>query len=363
MRLYCLPSVGVSLCPFALILDMPAAPSLRRYTLSGKKRSGRGDSTLDEAEDDTEVEFILSHREVAAVVGSAALRAALQGATANPTTPAVAPIRGEDIDCDLSGFLSPSGGSSGQLKGQGKGRAGPRGAAQPERILGVLSTGSVLLITGSGLLHFAASVARELRALSGAVATPTSLLQAIQARLPTSHLSSFYATVWDALHFVHTSVLGSVDDFFGDPYSGSSGKILVAALRKTGPTRFSVFGMCVCSELPMAVRCFVPAPQPVPEDAALSSLQDLESDEAWAGKPVELGDTRCTGCICGVHLIWTSRGAQGRGYASAMVDACRTALVYSHVIPRSQVAFSQPTRQGKLLALRYTGRRDFLTFL
>eukprot|EP00658_Telonema_sp_P-2_P034352 TRINITY_DN25084_c0_g1_i1.p1 TRINITY_DN25084_c0_g1~~TRINITY_DN25084_c0_g1_i1.p1 ORF type:complete len:150 (+),score=17.70 TRINITY_DN25084_c0_g1_i1:345-794(+) len=136
-----------------------------------------------------------------------------------------------------------------------------------------------------------------------------------------------------------------------------------------GFTRFTIVGMCVCSELSMAVRCYTSEDTPTlldstsEQESTLSALSDRTTDDVWADEAVVLGDIRCSGCICGVHLVWVCKQSQGCGIASALIDACRRTLLFHHVVPRSQVAFSQPTRQGKMLALRYTARPVSYTHL
>ena len=291
----------------------------------------------------------------------------------------------DEVDEDLSSLFATT--SSGRLgdnvssNKKGVSSASPRGKgkkAPQEKLLGVLDDGTILLVTGNALLSWTNSVATEVESVAGASAvTPTSLMHTIQKRLGArpSPLPVFYTTVWDALSYVHNTVLGSVDDFLSDASTRSSSRNLVVALRGSGATasggfsRFTMVGMCVCSELSMAVRCFTSEHTPTSldgstdQESALSALSDRTTDDVWADEAVLLGDTRCSGCICGVHLVWVCKRSQGCGIASALIDACRKTLLFHHVIPRSQVAFSQPTRQGKMLALRYTNRRDFLTFV
>jgi ribosomal protein S18 acetylase RimI-like enzyme len=67
-------------------------------------------------------------------------------------------------------------------------------------------------------------------------------------------------------------------------------------------------------------------------------------------------------CICGISRIWVHRSFRRRGIATALLDTARSTLVYGFVFPKQQVAFSQPTIDGKLLALRYTGTPDLMVY-
>ena len=88
----------------------------------------------------------------------------------------------------------------------------------------------------------------------------------------------------------------------------------------------------------------------------------VEDTLRWASGSLEVSDTVCTGCICGVHAIWVEDALRGRGIATAMLDSVRRNVVYGYSIPRDHVAFSSPTTDGRMLALEFTGRKDFLIF-
>jgi hypothetical protein len=338
--------------------DRRKCPILHKIGKSRPRDSTDAPTEGPSQDESLEPEFFVSKRELESVVGQ--LQTSLT--EVRDEQPA-------DIDEDLSSFLSST--SSGRLgEKSAKKKAMPTGkrSQRQERIVGVLDEGRVVLVTGNVLLHWTDAIAAEAESAAGASAiTPTSLMHTINTKLGSrsSPLPSFYKSVWEALYHVHHSVLGSVDDFLSDPTTRSSSRTLVVAVRgcDAASSKFLVIGICVCSELPMAVRCFSPSTDLGEEGSALSSLLAGSSDDVWADEAVVLGDTRCTGCICGVHLVWVCKQSQGCGIASALIDACRRVLLFHHVIPRSQVAFSQPTRQGKLLALRYTRRRDFLTFI
>eukprot|EP00668_Euglena_longa_P029233 GGOE01036577.1.p1 GENE.GGOE01036577.1~~GGOE01036577.1.p1 ORF type:complete len:354 (+),score=35.11 GGOE01036577.1:109-1170(+) len=67
-------------------------------------------------------------------------------------------------------------------------------------------------------------------------------------------------------------------------------------------------------------------------------------------------------CICGINRIWVNSCARRRGIATTLVEVARERLVYGYAIPQSQVAFSQPTRDGKLFAHSYTGTTQLMVY-
>ena len=69
-----------------------------------------------------------------------------------------------------------------------------------------------------------------------------------------------------------------------------------------------------------------------------------------------------TGCLCGVSRVWVDGAARRRGVAAKMIHAARAMLVYGYEVPLEQVAFSQPSAEGKLLARAITQRDDFFVY-
>ncbi|CAI4544177.1 BCE_3a_G0018750.mRNA.1.CDS.1 [Saccharomyces cerevisiae] len=57
----------------------------------------------------------------------------------------------------------------------------------------------------------------------------------------------------------------------------------------------------------------------------------------------------------GISRIWVCRTARKLGIATKLIDVARENIVYGEVIPRYQVAWSQPTDSGGKLASKYNG--------
>eukprot|EP01012_Entosiphon_sulcatum_P023196 TRINITY_DN28177_c0_g1_i1.p1 TRINITY_DN28177_c0_g1~~TRINITY_DN28177_c0_g1_i1.p1 ORF type:complete len:314 (-),score=35.30 TRINITY_DN28177_c0_g1_i1:24-920(-) len=66
--------------------------------------------------------------------------------------------------------------------------------------------------------------------------------------------------------------------------------------------------------------------------------------------------------ICGFSRVWVHRHHRLRGIAHRLLETARARLVYGFEFPPCQCAFSQPTIDGKRLALHFTGTRRFLVF-
>ncbi|KAI9505503.1 hypothetical protein GGI25_000994 [Coemansia spiralis] len=65
---------------------------------------------------------------------------------------------------------------------------------------------------------------------------------------------------------------------------------------------------------------------------------------------------------CGISRIWVAPHARRRGIASQMVDALCRRFIYGCQLCLGSLAFSQPTADGRALAERIFGRRDFLVY-
>ncbi|KAJ1674769.1 hypothetical protein EV182_002598 [Spiromyces aspiralis] len=66
---------------------------------------------------------------------------------------------------------------------------------------------------------------------------------------------------------------------------------------------------------------------------------------------------------CGISRIWVSPRARRSGIASALLDAVRKSFAYGCQLSKSDIAFTQPTTQGRLLAESYMERPDFFVYI
>jgi len=65
---------------------------------------------------------------------------------------------------------------------------------------------------------------------------------------------------------------------------------------------------------------------------------------------------------CGVSRIWVYREERRRGIASKMMEAVRSSFIYGFTIPKDQIAFTQPTPDGKKFFTKYIGSENFLVY-
>ncbi|KAF9566628.1 N-acetyltransferase esco2 [Mortierella alpina] len=67
--------------------------------------------------------------------------------------------------------------------------------------------------------------------------------------------------------------------------------------------------------------------------------------------------------ICGINRIWVSRHYRRQKIASRMLDAVRSRFIYACKLDKKDLAFSQPTGDGKALAKQYLGTETFLVYV
>lgn len=67
--------------------------------------------------------------------------------------------------------------------------------------------------------------------------------------------------------------------------------------------------------------------------------------------------------ICGINRIWVSSQHRRQKIASRMLDAVRERFIYACKLETKDLAFSQPTGDGKALARRYLGTERFLVYV
>lgn len=78
------------------------------------------------------------------------------------------------------------------------------------------------------------------------------------------------------------------------------------------------------------------------------------------------GTVRCCGparrASAGIAKIFVHAAQRRRGVATRLLDAVRATLVYGRVVPRAELAVTQPTRDGTALFARYAGTPHFLVY-
>ncbi|XP_039026290.1 protein CHROMOSOME TRANSMISSION FIDELITY 7-like [Hibiscus syriacus] len=66
--------------------------------------------------------------------------------------------------------------------------------------------------------------------------------------------------------------------------------------------------------------------------------------------------------VCGIRAIWVSPYNRRKGIATQMLEAVRESFCRGHMIGKAELAFSEPSSDGKALASNYIGTGTFLVY-
>ncbi|XP_026100352.1 N-acetyltransferase ESCO2-like [Carassius auratus] len=93
------------------------------------------------------------------------------------------------------------------------------------------------------------------------------------------------------------------------------------------------------------------------ENAKDMSKEDfLEHHRAWCCSTV------AEQAICGVSRIWVFSLMRRKGIATRLLDTLRTTFMYGSHLTKEEIAFSDPTPEGKLFATKYCETPTFLVY-
>lgn len=108
-------------------------------------------------------------------------------------------------------------------------------------------------------------------------------------------------------------------------------------------------GCCVAEPITEGYRV-------LPESQSEGSPQKHPGHRPWCCSDVP------EKAFIGISRIWVQNQARRKGIATRLLDCVRQWALYGIEIPRSKMAFSDPTPDGKLLATRYAGTPHFLVY-
>lgn len=94
-----------------------------------------------------------------------------------------------------------------------------------------------------------------------------------------------------------------------------------------------------------------------PEKAKDMNKDDfMEHHRAWCCSTVP------EKAICGVSRIWVFNLMRRKSIATRLLDTVRTTFMYGCHLTKEEIAFSDPTPEGKLFAIKYCGTSTFLVY-
>uniref|UniRef100_A0A3Q1GBM5 Treacle protein-like n=1 Tax=Acanthochromis polyacanthus TaxID=80966 RepID=A0A3Q1GBM5_9TELE len=95
--------------------------------------------------------------------------------------------------------------------------------------------------------------------------------------------------------------------------------------------------------------------EPAPEGSEGEKVM-FERQRAWCCS------TTPEPAICGISRIWVVSMMRRLGIASRMIECLRNNFIYGSYLSKDEIAFSDPTPDGKLFATHYFGTSQFLVY-
>ncbi|RIA87151.1 ESCO1/2 acetyl-transferase-domain-containing protein [Glomus cerebriforme] len=104
----------------------------------------------------------------------------------------------------------------------------------------------------------------------------------------------------------------------------------------------------------------------------VDSSRDKAQSESEKGSKLQIGNdndgsgifcsTKPLRAVCGISRLWVKRDYRRRKIATKLLENIRKNFIYGCELKPSEVAFSQPSGDGKAFATQYTGTREFLVY-
>lgn len=144
------------------------------------------------------------------------------------------------------------------------------------------------------------------------------------------------------------SILKVMDTALGSPSAPSSSSTSSLSIMDASCSDTQILFLCVHERTGTVHGAAVAEP--------ISKARSIVEDDV----------VRCAGpfkrASAGIAKIFVYEAQRRRGVATKLLDAVRGSLVYGYVVPIDELAFTQPTRDGKALFAKYTGTKTFLVY-
>ncbi|KAG8133515.1 putative N-acetyltransferase ESCO1-like protein [Naja naja] len=94
----------------------------------------------------------------------------------------------------------------------------------------------------------------------------------------------------------------------------------------------------------------------IPDVSSENEMLTFERQKAWCCS------TTPEPAICGISRIWVFSMMRRKKIASRMLECLRNNFIYGSYLSKEEIAFSDPTPDGKLFATQYFGTSQFLVY-
>ncbi|XP_071965593.1 uncharacterized protein [Antedon mediterranea] len=135
----------------------------------------------------------------------------------------------------------------------------------------------------------------------------------------------------------------------GHPCSPSSRTLLFISIDN------KVAGCLIAEEIKEGYRV-------IPESTQEHTLKSAEEEVTDEKQKAWCCSNKAEPVVCGVSRIWSSVQMRRRNIASRMVDSLRMNYIFGTTLSKDDIAFSDPTPDGKIFASSYCGTKSFLVY-
>ncbi|XP_064002649.1 N-acetyltransferase ESCO2 isoform X2 [Pogoniulus pusillus] len=118
-----------------------------------------------------------------------------------------------------------------------------------------------------------------------------------------------------------------------------------------------IVGCLVAEQIKQAFRV-LSEPGAVPSSSELEDLQQQQQQQQRAWRC----STEPEPAVCGISRIWVLASWRRKGIARRLVDVVRSTFMYGCYLSTTEIAFSDPTPDGKSFATKYCQTPNFLVY-
>ncbi|XP_077991625.1 uncharacterized protein LOC144445857 [Glandiceps talaboti] len=112
-------------------------------------------------------------------------------------------------------------------------------------------------------------------------------------------------------------------------------------------TEKKVVGCCIAEKISKGYRVIADGEQ-------ADSMEDRKRAWCCSSEPVY--------AVCGISRIWVSGQTRRKKIATRLIDCLKSNFTYGCTLTNDEMAFSDPTPDGKIFATKYTGTPRFLVY-
>uniref|UniRef100_A0A8C4QZN5 N-acetyltransferase ESCO2 n=1 Tax=Eptatretus burgeri TaxID=7764 RepID=A0A8C4QZN5_EPTBU len=119
-----------------------------------------------------------------------------------------------------------------------------------------------------------------------------------------------------------------------------------------------VSGCLISEHINKGYRVLSESPLLSPEKQSQTSASGVQIERQWAWCCATEPET----AVCGISRIWVFSLFRRNGIATRLMDCLRKNFTYGTYLTKEEIAFSDPTQDGKLFATKYYNTPNFLVY-